>query len=356
MNLSILNFIVTEDCNFNCTYCRQKRGREYLSVGDIEKCIDLFYPRLSGECSVTFYGGEPLLAIEQIRHTVKVCESSRLTSKKKFRYTVTTNGSLMNREIIRFLDRHKFSVYLSFDGLAQETSRTAGSFKHILSIIPRLKEQPDIEISVISVFSPATVSYISKSISFILGLGIPKIRLSLDFSQPWDDRSISRLKAEFERLRVILYKYYSEMGAIPLLNFQDYEAGGIFGCAGGETRLALTPGGILWGCHRVWSHFCGRQEKGDYHKYNFGKLDEFIQEEKTIYPKIMANYANLRQDYSWTPEKFCIECEEVRQCDVCPFSAASSGCVIGKIPAWVCTLIQLERKERKKFLTKISPP
>lgn len=353
MNLSILNFIVTQECNFNCAYCRQKKNPNYLSTEDIEKFLDFFRPHLAQECSVTFYGGEPLLAFNQIRRAVDMMEARQKGWKTGFNYTVTTNGTLLNRDIIRFLNRHRFAVNLSYDGSAQEIYRKKGSSRQLLDLIPRLLAQPGIEFMVISVFTPATVTYLYESVASILDMGVPRIRLSLDLSQPWKEDSLSRLQEEFRRLVPLLVEHYRERQAVALSNFLDYESKGIFFCGAGHSRLTLAPGGILWGCHRAWSYFCGREERRDYKKYNFGSLGDFIDNREEIYPKILGHYNNLRQDYAWTPEKFCAQCEEVQECDICPFAAASSGCVIGKIPGWVCQLIRLERQEKKNFLNRL---
>src|SRR3990170_2286015 len=126
MELSSLTIILTDQCNFNCAYCYQKKGKQRLDSAVLTRAVRFFQPFFARECFIDFYGGEPLLAFEEIRRTVEQIE--RLSKKRgiKAHYSLTTNGSLLNDYILDFLEDHEFSVLLSFDGLAQDISRRKG--------------------------------------------------------------------------------------------------------------------------------------------------------------------------------------------------------------------------------------
>ena len=72
MELSNLTFIVTDDCNYNCSYCPQKKGKKTITHEIIESAVDFFYPFLksSDKNRIGFYGGEPLLAFDKIKYAV----------------------------------------------------------------------------------------------------------------------------------------------------------------------------------------------------------------------------------------------------------------------------------------------
>jgi len=123
-NLKQLVFEVTDNCNLNCEYCAygamyydydERRGR-YLSFDTIKQVIDFILPRLSnsGEILyVSFYGGEPLLAIGVIKETVNYIKTHY---KHKFvRFSMTTNGVLLEKHI-EFLKNNDFRVLVSIDG------------------------------------------------------------------------------------------------------------------------------------------------------------------------------------------------------------------------------------------------
>ncbi|MCK4556220.1 MAG: hypothetical protein KAU47_01790, partial [Candidatus Aminicenantes bacterium] len=114
-------------------------------------------PHLTKYYYLNFYGGEPLLSFELIKQTISFLNNANKESGKKSDYSITTNGSLLSYETIQYLDEHKFSVELSFDGLAQDKSRQKGSAKRIVPIIQELLECPNIDLETNSVFSPDTV-------------------------------------------------------------------------------------------------------------------------------------------------------------------------------------------------------
>jgi len=220
MEFYSFTFIVTEDCNFNCTYCYKKKNKIYITDPIIEKSIEFFFPYLSKECYINFYGGEPILAFEKIKKIIYILESKNKKLKKNIHYSMTSNGSLINDKILQFLNQYKFSLMISFDGYAQEISRKKGSFTKTISVIKKILNYPQIKLEINSVFTQKTVGTISKSISFILGLGIPKINFSINTTEAWNKTSIHKLKEELRNLNDYLYSYYQKTGSIPLNDFK----------------------------------------------------------------------------------------------------------------------------------------
>lgn len=75
MKLARLTFILTDDCNYNCTYCVQEKGKNYLEPAAIEKAAVFFHPFFNETVHIPFYGGEPLLAFAAIRQAVSLSTS-----------------------------------------------------------------------------------------------------------------------------------------------------------------------------------------------------------------------------------------------------------------------------------------
>jgi len=353
MEFCSFTFIVTEDCNFNCTYCYKKKNKIYITDPIIEKSIEFFFPYLSKECYINFYGGEPLLAFDKIKKIIYILESKNKKFNKKIHYSITSNGSLINDKILQFLNQYKFSLMISFDGYAQEISRKKGSFTKTISVIKKILNYPQIKLEINSVFTQKTVGTISKSISFILGLGIPKINLSINTTEAWNKTSIHKLKEELRNLNDYLYSYYQKTGSIPLNDFKDDFEKGIFQCAAGKDRMALTPYGNIWGCYLFADYFQEKEKTSEYLKYYFGTLDFFRKNHKTVYPKILSNYSKLRTDYFWTSEKLCMLCDNLKECRICPMDAAFSGSIIGKATQWTCQINKILLKEKKLFWQRI---
>lgn len=350
-----LTFIITDACNYNCVYCPQKKENLYMNAALIEKAFDFFYPILKKDkCFITFYGGEPLLAFDQIKHTVLYAEKKNVNYEKDIRFSMTTNGSLLNNDRYEFLDQHKFSLMLSFDGLAHEIGRKKQSFDNIVEVIKDIAHYPGIELATNSVFTSDTVEFLSQSLQLAIKLGIKEPKLSLSTVDKWNDASLLKLKEQLTDLKDFLVSHYKETGAIPLSDFKKKDKKTMFGCAGAKDRLAITPEGKLWGCYLFSDFFKDKTDTQEYQKFFLGRLEDFIENYQAILEKRLTNYQNLFQGSFYTDETFCFACKEVEECKVCPVNAALSGSILlGKIPLWICKINKLIKAIRGEFLEEI---
>jgi len=143
---------LTENCNFRCKYCvysgKYKKTRVHkkkdMSFSTLKKAIDFFIQRSDknkrgGSC-IGFYGGEPLLKFDLIKKAIEY------VSCKNIRFTITTNGSLLNREIINYFIKNNVSITLSLDGpeIIHDRYRVypdgSGTFKQIFKNILLINE------------------------------------------------------------------------------------------------------------------------------------------------------------------------------------------------------------------------
>ncbi|MGD9347405.1 MAG: radical SAM protein, partial [Candidatus Aminicenantes bacterium] len=196
MNFSGLNFNLTDDCNCNCSYCYQRKGELYMDASTIEKAVDFFFPFLEEECYINFYGGEPLLAYDLIQRSVAYIQKNNHQEKKHVRFSLNTNGDLIDGNVLEFLDRIGFIVLLSFDGLAQDVHRKKGSFGKIVSLIDKILQSPNIKLQTNSVFTPETVSSLSKSLRFIAEKGVTDIDFCLDKTSHWNSSPLQEFEKE----------------------------------------------------------------------------------------------------------------------------------------------------------------
>lgn len=114
---------LTQNCNLRCDYCaysgkyhQRTHNSGKMSFDTIKKSIDYAIGRSDGveDLNIGFYGGEPLLEFHNLKKAVEyVSENYR---GRKVNYSITTNGTIMNDEIIRFFIEHDFSVLISLDG------------------------------------------------------------------------------------------------------------------------------------------------------------------------------------------------------------------------------------------------
>jgi len=321
----------------------QDKAQKLFETSNSAGSPSFFLPHLTKNYYINFYGGEPLLSFDLIEETISFLKYKDKELKKRAHYTITTNGTLLTGEIIQFLSEHKFSVELSFDGLAQDVMRKKGSYQKVVSNIRELLNYPKISLEVNSVFTPVTVGYISKSTKSIVDLGVPNIRVSFSTIKPWNQEALLKLENEMAKLRKIVAEHYEKEGNIPVENFKDIQRKRIYYCAAGKDRLALSADGEIWGCYLFPDYFKGigkAKEEGrgkekskkisDYEKFCFGSLKNFIKNHWTIYPRILQNYRELSMDNFTTPKMECFLCEKLESCGVCPVNAAFSRGSFGR--------------------------
>ena len=120
---------VSQRCNLTCPYCYVNKGHFDYEIKPIPRMrsdtaaqivdrIHENFPDLS-TYGYHFYGGEPLMNFRAIREIVETAESKADQASTRVDFHITTNGTLLTREIADFMDRHRFTVYFSIDGAQQ---------------------------------------------------------------------------------------------------------------------------------------------------------------------------------------------------------------------------------------------
>jgi len=338
--ISSLTLVLSDMCNFSCPYCLQQKGKNQLTIEDIYDFLDLLRPRLAKEVWLGFYGGEPLLSWPLVKKTVAYAEKN---FRNKFRFTLTTNGSLLKNEYILFFKKHRFDLLLSYDGLAQK-NRDAGNVVAVEEALADLRELFPEGYLINSVFTPMTVPLLAASMEEMLKQGHSRLQYALDLCVPWAKKDLAVLERQLGRLAGMAKKHLQKTGNMPLENFAANGKKGIFACFAGRDRLALLPDRTVWGCYLFYDLLGHVPAHPDYAKYCFGTLEEFISRPAKTKAAIAANYAELRQDYFFSEKKeLCGLCDDLQRCTVCPAVAALATGIPGVIPSWTCRIRKITR-------------
>ncbi len=156
-DLLVLN--TTRDCNLNCVYCYADKKKEYMhskiAVEAISQALDLS----KGMVNVVFHGGEPLLNLDMIAETVEIFRHNNKVS-----FSIQTNGTLIDKDIVDFFKRYNISPSFSLDGtellhnITRRYSNGTGTFKDVLRGINLTKEF--VPINLITVVTKYTVNYL----------------------------------------------------------------------------------------------------------------------------------------------------------------------------------------------------
>lgn len=145
-----LELNVAQDCNMKCGYCIVNHGTfneaaGYLSRRQAEQAVDLLLSSSDNPvCTVIFFGGEPMLNLDVIMHTVSYADASAKKYGKKMRYWIITNGTLFSKEALAFFKEHCVNVEVSIDGSRAVHDRMrvfadgGGTYDAIMADLPGL--------------------------------------------------------------------------------------------------------------------------------------------------------------------------------------------------------------------------
>ncbi len=335
--LKTLSYIITNDCKQACVYCIQKRGKEYLTQEVVKKSLALFYDRLLPDFHLSFYGGEPLLGFDRIRYIVDSID--KINKDKKVSYSLTTCGEQLTPEMIKFFARYDFALNLSFDGYRAKKDYTYKD--NLFRQVQILQQFKNIQVSFNLVSGPDNVNLLTDYIREMVEEGVAQISFSFDIRNVWDPPALTLIDKELENLVEYLFSLWQKTGSYPVSAFKTKKPA-LLKCSGAQDRLAITPDGKIWGCYLFHDFFRKYPDHPDYGRYSLGDMDSFE-------PKNTDQYDQLRQYYFAAGDVFCVNCELIGECTICPITAALINQRIGVIPGYLCEIEKIKIKYMRKF-------
>jgi len=281
---------VTHDCNLACKYCfaeegeyHGERGLMSLEVG--KKALDFIIENSGSRknLEVDFFGGEPLMNWEVVKELVKYGRQREKEANKNFRFTLTTNGMLLNDEVMEFLNKEMSNVVISLDGRKEVNDRMRprrggqGSYDVIVPKFQKLAEsrnQTDYYIR--GTFTRYNLDF-SEDVKHFADLGFKQISIEpvvapkeADYAIREED--VNKILDEYDNLAKEFIKRRKEGKGFNFFHFMiDLDQGPCIykrmsGCGAGSEYLAVTPWGDLYPCHQ----FVGNTD------FLLGNVDEGI--------------------------------------------------------------------------------
>lgn len=271
---------IAHDCNLACRYCFAEEGeyhgrRALMSYEVGKKALDFLIAN-SGKrrnLEVDFFGGEPLMNWDVVKRLVEYGRSQEKEHNKKFRFTLTTNGVLLNDEIMEFCNKEMSNVVLSLDGRKEVNDHMRpfrngkGSYDLIVPKFQKFAElRGDKDYFVRGTFTNKNLDF-GEDVLHYADLGFKKMSMEPVVAEPTEDYAIReedlpQILAEYDRLAAEYVKRHKEGRGFTFFHFMvDLKQGPcvakrLSGCGSGTEYLAVTPWGDLYPCHQ----FVGKEE------------------------------------------------------------------------------------------------
>ncbi|MBE6876441.1 MAG: thioether cross-link-forming SCIFF peptide maturase [Ruminococcus sp.] len=280
---------ISHDCNMRCQYCFASTGdfgtgRKLMPAETGKLAIDFLLERSKDRkfLELDFFGGEPLMNFNAVKEVVRYAREREKEYGKKFRFTMTTNGLLLNDEIIDFINAEMSNVVLSIDGRKDVNDRMRpvvngkGSYDIILPKFKKLVDQRDknLDYYVRGTFTKYNLDF-SDDVFSLHEAGFKQISVEPVVSDPkypyaLTEEDIPAVSAEYERLAKRILENDRAGKHFNFFHFMiDLDAGPcaikrLKGCGCGNEYVAVTPDGDIYPCHQ----FVGIE------KFKMGNLEE----------------------------------------------------------------------------------
>ena len=265
---------IAHTCNLNCSYCFASQGkyhgdRAMMSIETGKRALD-FLVENSGtrhNLEVDFFGGEPLMNLDVVKQMVAYARSIEKEHNKNFRFTLTTNGMLIDDDLIDFANREMSNVVLSLDGRKEIHDRYRvdytgkGSWE---TIVPKFKKLVEARggknYYMRGTFTHANPDFLN-DIKQMLDLGFTELSMEPVVCAEGDPSELTNddlqiVMEQYEKLAELMRERDKEGRPFTFYHYMIDLTGGpciykrISGCGSGTEYMAVTPWGDLYPCHQ----------------------------------------------------------------------------------------------------------
>ena len=265
---------VAHTCNLNCAYCFASQGkyhgeRAVMSFEVGKQALDFLIANSGSRrnLEVDFFGGEPLMNFQVVKDLVAYARSIEKEHHKNFRFTLTTNGLLIDEDVIDFANREMSNVVLSLDGRKEIHDRYRvdyagnGSWERIVPKFQKLvAARGGKNYYMRGTFTHANPDFL-QDIKQMLDLGFTELSMEPVVCAPGDPSALTEedfpvVCQQYEKLAELMLRRDKEGRPFTFYHYMLDLSGGpciykrISGCGSGTEYMAVTPWGDLYPCHQ----------------------------------------------------------------------------------------------------------
>ncbi len=267
--------LVEQDCNLRCEYCFASTGdyglgcRMHMDFETGKKALDFLIENSKDRVNleVDFFGGEPLMNFDVVKKLVEYGRSQEKEHNKNFRFTVTTNGMLLDEDKMDFINKEMSNVVLSVDGRKEVNDRVRkridgkGCYDRIMPKYKELVEKRHHEnYYVRGTFTKYNLDF-ANDVYSLYDNGFDQISVEpvvSDPSMPYalTERDLPKIFSEYERLAQMMLINDKQGKHFNFFHFMlDLDQGPcaikrLRGCSSGNEYVAVTPEGDIYPCHQ----------------------------------------------------------------------------------------------------------
>ena len=265
---------IAHDCNLRCKYCFASTGdfgtgRKMMTFETGKRAIDFLIEKSEDRenLELDFFGGEPLMNFDTVKQIVEYARSREKECGKRFRFTITTNGLLLDDDKIDFINKEMSNVVLSIDGRKETNDNVrirvdgSGCYDSILPKFKKLVEQRgDKEYYVRGTFTKYNIDFCEDVFS-LYNEGFDQISVEpvvCGSENPYalTEKELSEIFKEYERLAERILENEEKGEKFNFFHFMlDLDQGPcaikrLRGCGCGNEYVAVTPDGDIFPCHQ----------------------------------------------------------------------------------------------------------
>jgi uncharacterized protein len=315
-----VSLVLTHDCNLGCAYCYTgAKFRKRMPRAIADKALDLAFGDDAPEIQLSYFGGEPTLELPLLLEIATAARERAAREGKKLVQTVTTNGTLLDREAIEDLYAREIYLALSIDGTqaahdANRPTMGGGSSFPAVERALRLLVEAGRPFETISVVTPASARLLGESVAWLFEVGVPRVSLNPCYETAWTDEDLGAWEEGLESAATTVAGWMRRGRTVSLSLFDNKILAALKGglgeedkCKLGDGFVAVSPEGHLYPCERLVA-------EDDRPEHRVGHVDDGV---------ATARVCGLRPDIAEDKHAVNAECDDCVERSRC---SASCGC------------------------------